>query len=41
VDGKLLLQYSKSIRDKFNKDSKGNLVKADANWPALVEKNAK
>ena len=41
VDGKLLLQYSKSIRDKFNKDSKGNLAKADANWPALVEKNAK
>jgi len=41
VDGKLLLQYSKSIRDKFNKDTKGNLAKADANWPALVEKNAK
>jgi YHS domain-containing protein len=41
VDGKLFLQYSKSIRDKFNKDAKGNLAKADANWPALVEKNAK
>src|SRR5262249_40770483 len=39
VDGKLLLQYSKSIRDNFNQDQKGNLVKATQNWPALVNKN--
>jgi YHS domain-containing protein len=38
VDGKLLLQYSKGVRDDFNKDVKGNLAKADANWPALVAK---
>jgi YHS domain-containing protein len=41
VDGKLLLQYSKSVREKFNKDAKGNMAKADANWPGLVEKNGK
>ncbi len=41
VDGKLLLQYSKSIREDFNKDAKANLAKADANWPALVAKKGK
>ena len=41
VDGKLLLQYSKDVRDKFNKDTQGNLAKANANWPTLVEKNGK
>ena len=41
VDGRLLLQYSKGIRDDFNKDAKGNLAKASANWPLLVEKKGK
>jgi YHS domain-containing protein len=41
VDGRLLLQYSKGIRDDFNKDAKANLSKADANWPALLEKKGK
>jgi YHS domain-containing protein len=41
VDGRLLLQYSKGVRADFNKDTKGNLSKADANWPALVEKKGK
>jgi YHS domain-containing protein len=41
VDGKLLLQYSKGVRDDFNKDSKGNLAKADANWPGLVARKGK
>ena len=41
VDGKLLLQYSKGVRDDFNKDIKGNLAKADANWPALLAKKGK
>lgn len=41
VDGKLLLQYSKGVRDDFNKDAKGNLTKAAANWPTLVEKKGK
>jgi YHS domain-containing protein len=41
VDGKLLLQYSKGVRDDFNQAAKGNLAKADANWPGLVAKNGK
>jgi YHS domain-containing protein len=41
VDGRLLLQYSKGVRDDFNKDTKGNLSKANTNWPALVEKKGK
>lgn len=41
VDGKLLLQYSKGVREDFNKDTKGNLAKADANWPVLVAKKGK
>ena len=41
VDGKLLLQYSKAVRNDCNKDTKGNLTKAEANWPALVEKKGK
>jgi YHS domain-containing protein len=41
VDGKLLLQYSKGVRDDFNKDAKGNLAKANANWPGLVAKKGK
>jgi hypothetical protein len=41
VDGRLLLQYSKGVRVDFNKDTKGNLTKATANWPALVEKKGK
>jgi YHS domain-containing protein len=41
TDGKLLLQYSKDARDNFNKDAKGNLTKANTNWPGLVEKKGK
>lgn len=41
VDGRLLLQYSKGVRNDFNKDTKGNLAKAEANWPGLVEKKGK
>ncbi len=41
VDGKLLLQYSQGVRDDFNKDTSGNLAKANTNWPALVEKKGK
>src|SRR5580765_4881886 len=32
VDGKLLLQYSKGVRNEFNKDTQGNLSKAKTNW---------
>ena len=41
VNDRLLLQYSKGVRDDFNKDTKGNLAKAEANWPGLVEKKGK
>jgi YHS domain-containing protein len=41
VGGKLLLQYSKGVRDDFNKDQTGNLTKANGNWPALVDKKGK
>ena len=41
VKGRLLLQYSKGVRDDFNKDTKGNLSKAEVNWPVLVEKKGK
>lgn len=41
VDGRLLLQYSKGVREEFGKDVAGNLKKADANWPGLVEKKGR
>jgi len=41
VEGKLYMQYSKSIRDSFNEDQKGNLGKANQNWPGLLEKKGK
>lgn len=40
-NGRLLMQYSKSVREKFNKDPENNLKRADQNWPQLVEKNGK
>lgn len=39
VDGRLILQHNKRATDAWRKDPAGNLVKADANWPGLVEKN--
>jgi len=41
VDGRLLLQYSKAVRNDFNKDTQGNLAKANANWSGLVESKGK
>ena len=41
VNGRLLLQYSLSVRKDFSEDTEGNLKKADANWPAIVEKKGK
>jgi YHS domain-containing protein len=39
VDGRLILQHNKKATDKFNADQKGNVVKADQNWPGLVARN--
>ncbi len=41
VDGRLLMQYSKSIRDDFNEDTQANLKLADKNWPDLVKSDGK
>ena len=35
VDGRLYLNYSKSVRSRWEKDVPGNIRKADANWPGL------
>jgi len=39
LDGRLVLQHNKKAFDKWNADLAGNRVKADANWPGLVDKN--
>jgi YHS domain-containing protein len=41
VEGRLLLQYSKGVRNDFNQDPQGNLRRADQNWPALVGQKGK
>lgn len=39
VDGRLILQHNQKAWDAWHKDAPGNLVKADKNWPGLVERN--
>lgn len=39
LDGRLVLQHNKGAWDEWVKDVPGNVVKADSNWPSLVEKN--
>jgi YHS domain-containing protein len=39
-DGKLYLNLNPTILGLFNKDFKGQVAKAETNWPALVKKNA-
>jgi hypothetical protein len=36
VEGKLYLNYSKSVRQDWNKDIPGYIRKADANWPGVL-----
>ena len=36
VDGKLYLNYSKSVQRRWEKDIPGNIAKADRNWPGLL-----
>ena len=38
VDGKLYLNYSKDIQEKWSKDIPGNIKKAEENWPKLRDK---
>ena len=35
-DGKLYLNYNKSVRKRWAKDIDGNIEKGDANWPAAL-----
>lgn len=37
VNGKLYLNYSKGIQARWAKDIPGNIAKADANWPKVLE----
>jgi len=41
LDGRLVLQHNQSALEKWNKDVEGNIVKADANWPRIFERNAR
>lgn len=41
VNGRLLMQYDLDIQKKFNKDTQGNLQKADQNWPGVVQKDGR
>jgi YHS domain-containing protein len=38
VDGKLYLNYNADVHKTWQKDASGNIVKADANWPKVLEK---
>jgi YHS domain-containing protein len=39
-DGRLMLQHTQEAYDLFYKDVKGNIVKADENWPGVEQKKA-
>ncbi|MEM6727971.1 MAG: YHS domain-containing (seleno)protein [Pseudomonadota bacterium] len=36
-DGKLYLNFSKSVRRRWSRDIPGNIAAGDANWPAVLE----
>ncbi len=36
VDGKLYLNYSKSVQSTWEQDIPGNIVSGDANWPKVL-----
>ena len=38
VGGKLYLNYNADVRKTWEKDASGNIVKADGNWPKVLEK---
>ena len=41
VDGRLILQHNQKAWGLWIKDVPGNLQRADANWPSLVQQNGK
>ncbi len=38
VDGKLFLNYSLSVRERWRKDIPGHIRSADANWPGVLKR---
>ena len=38
ANGKLYLNYNKSVQKSWEKDISGNVEKGDANWPAVLAK---
>ena len=38
VDGKLYLNYSKRVQKLWEEDISGNIAKAEANWPGVLDK---
>ena len=38
MNGRLYLNYSKSVRRQWEKDVPGNIAKGDANWPGVLNK---
>jgi len=40
IDGRLILQHTEDAYTQFHKDLKGNIVKADGNWPGQIKKHA-
>jgi hypothetical protein len=41
IGGRLILQYNADVKAEFGRDVRGNLARADANWPGLVERQGK
>lgn len=39
IDGRLVLQHNQHALDLWSKDVSDNLMKADTNWPGLVDRN--
>jgi hypothetical protein len=37
VDGKLYLNYSRDVQKKWEVDIPGYIIKADENWPGVLE----
>ena len=37
VEGKLYLNYSVAIKERWEKDIPGNIQRADANWPGVLQ----
>lgn len=37
VDGKLYLNFNRNIQSKWQEDRAGNIAKAEANWPDILE----